>query len=57
MLVIEIEEKLEINFLQYWVSPKNHLTSITLLVLGETKVTLTLEGSIFSSPPLTIRPK
>jgi hypothetical protein len=51
------EEKLAINFLQYFVSPKKLLTSVTFLGLGQSKMTLTLEGSIFTSPPPTIFPK
>jgi len=49
MLVIacngaEIEEKLAIQFIQYWVASKNLLTFVTLLGLGHSNMTLTLEG-------------
>jgi len=46
-----IEEKLTMNFLQYWDDPKKNLTSVTVLGLGQFKMTSTLEGSIFNSPP------
>ena len=52
-----IEEKLEINFLQYWVAPKKFLNSINFLGFGQFKMKSTLEGSIFNSPPPTIWPK
>jgi len=49
-----IEEKLEMNFLQYYDAPKKLLTSVANLGLGLFTMTATLEGSIFNSPPPTI---
>ena len=49
-----MEEKLEMNFLQYCVASRKLLTSVADLGLGQFTLTATLEESIFNSPPHTI---
>ena len=52
-----MEEKLPINFLQHYSTPKKLLTSVTLLCLGQFKITSTLEWLIFASPTPPMCPK
>jgi len=51
-----INEKLAINFHQYWTTPKKLLTSVVDVGLRQFTLTSTLEGSIFNSQPLLCNP-
>ena len=52
-----MEEKIVMNFLQYYVALRKLLTSVTVFGLDQFKMTSTLEGYIFNSPPQTMCPK
>ena len=54
---VAMEEKLAMNFLQYYAAPRKLLTSVIVLGFGQFRMTYTLEGSIFNSPPPTMCPK
>jgi hypothetical protein len=43
-----MKEKLAMNFLQYCITPKNLLTYVAIVGLGQFTMTSTFVGSIFS---------
>lgn len=52
-----INEKLVINFLQYYTAPKTLQTFVAMFGLGQFTITFTLEGSILKWPFPRIEPK
>jgi hypothetical protein len=46
-----INEKFEMNLLQYWTAPKKLQILVTFLGSGQFTITSILEGSIFNCPP------
>ena len=52
-----MEENPEMNFLQYWTTPRKLLTSVTVLSLGQFTITTTLARSTHRWPPPIIWPK